>query len=299
MINKSFSAKNQFNYSEFKDEIITFIHSYIDITTKNIKEINDLILYNAEVPVIKSNLFNNNDSQISPFKENLSCNITSFPEFQNLNTLSFNSNNFDLFESSKFNPLENLHLHLSPKGNSENILITKELHKEYDFDDSAYFHNKVNLLNKELDAVIDFKYEFTIDQITIKKKKERPIKRHKYNMYNSCFKQKVISYSAIYGVNKTSKDFSIPKKSLKRWILIGARRKRGGGRKLIDPEMENKLYSWYHELNKLGFKPSSLEIKKKALELCPIKSFIASNGWLIKFKSKYNLILEKVISKKN
>jgi hypothetical protein len=36
----------------------------------------------------------------------------------------------------------------------------------------------------------------------------------------------------------------IPKKNLKRWIGIGSERKKGGGRKRMDEDMESKLYDW-------------------------------------------------------
>ena len=36
----------------------------------------------------------------------------------------------------------------------------------------------------------------------------------------------------------------IPKKNLKRWIDCGAERKKGGGRKRMDEEMEIELKNW-------------------------------------------------------
>jgi len=33
----------------------------------------------------------------------------------------------------------------------------------------------------------------------------------------------------------------IPQKNLKRWCEVGSKRKEGGGRKTLDPQMEEKL----------------------------------------------------------
>ena len=88
-------------------------------------------------------------------------------------------------------------------------------------------------------------------------------------------------------------------KSLKRWIMVGTERKKGkvylekgGGRKLKDPEMERKLLVWYqnhHEINR-NIVTAKL-MRQKALELTKCKDFIASKGWLNKFKRQYNIKL--------
>lgn len=292
MINKSYSKNKTFYHLELKNDIMSFIHSYIDQISINVKEINSLILYETEVPIIKSNLFNNG-SQISPIKESIPNKLSSFPEYQYLNSVSLQSNNFDIFENKFINGLQYSPILNYPNDKSE-FSIMKESFKDSFIDDSKIdvnLVNKVNTIIKELDAVIDFKYDLTIDKFTSKlhKKKERPSRRTKYNMYNYTFKQKIISYAAINGICKTSKDFFIPKKSLKRWVLVGAKRKKGGGRKLVDPQMEVKVYDWYRKLEVEGIKPTVSEIKRKAIEYCTIKTFIASNGWLNKFKHKFNV----------
>lgn len=37
---------------------------------------------------------------------------------------------------------------------------------------------------------------------------------------------------------------SIPKQNIKRWEKIGAKRIPGGGRKVLDPQMEDQVFSW-------------------------------------------------------
>lgn len=84
---------------------------------------------------------------------------------------------------------------------------------------------------------------------------------------------------------------NIPKKNLRRWIEIGAERKKGGGRKRMDQEMEEKLHRWcIEESLKKGRPVSRLQIRQKALEFSKFpEKFKASKGWTDKFVKKYNL----------
>lgn len=61
--------------------------------------------------------------------------------------------------------------------------------------------------------------------------------------------------------------------------------------------MEKKLSEWIHKFNVVEGNPITAKIvKKKALEFRSSKEFIASKGWLEKFKRKYNL---NIISEKS
>jgi len=54
--------------------------------------------------------------------------------------------------------------------------------------------------------------------------------------------------------------------------------------------MEKKLYEWYEDYHiKKGFPVTAKQIKSKALDLSTCEDFIASKGWLEKFKKKYKL----------
>jgi len=120
-------------------------------------------------------------------------------------------------------------------------------------------------------------------------------KREKYNMFNPNYKHKAVSYAAMYGFEETLLKFKVPKKSLKRWILLGPDRKKGGGRKIKDPTMEMKLLEWYNEYilkEEAEFITPTL-FKAKALELSTSSTFIASKGWMDKFKLKHNLNILK------
>jgi hypothetical protein len=81
----------------------------------------------------------------------------------------------------------------------------------------------------------------------------------------------------------------VPRKSLRRWSLVGIYRKKGCGRKIRDPIMEQNLINWYKEsINKKIF-PTAKLIREKAIELSGDKNFLASKGWLEKLKKKYDI----------
>lgn len=115
-------------------------------------------------------------------------------------------------------------------------------------------------------------------------------KKKKYNMISPETKRKYVEMAKETDAKEVSRNFGIPLKSLKRWLLLGHERKKGGGRKLKDPEMEKKLYEWYKEYHDRNQKIVTAKlIKQKALELTKCKDFIASKGWLEKFRKQHNL----------
>ena len=115
-------------------------------------------------------------------------------------------------------------------------------------------------------------------------------------MFSTIVKKKCIEASKIYEIKEVSKMFSVPIKSLKRWIEVGPERKKGGGRKIKEPEMEKKLIEWYNEKKIQNVPITSKMIKEKALLFTNRKDFIASKGWFEKFKKKYNLVLNKKLN---
>ncbi len=57
--------------------------------------------------------------------------------------------------------------------------------------------------------------------------------------------------------------------------------------------MEKKLYAWYVQLKEDNIPVTPKMIKQKALSITKFKDFIASKGWLEKFKRKFNLELSR------
>ena len=117
--------------------------------------------------------------------------------------------------------------------------------------------------------------------------------RSKYRMLSPDTKKKAITMAQREGIKKAATLFNAPIKSLKRWLKVGYIRKKGGGRKTKDPNMEKELYEWYWKLTQSKHPITARMVKNKAIELSRCKDFIASKGWLDKFKVRYNLNIVK------
>ena len=78
----------------------------------------------------------------------------------------------------------------------------------------------------------------------------------------------------------------VPRKSLRRWANVGCLRKKGCGRKTKNPKMEEKLLMWYNDKIKNNVNITAKMIRDKAVEISNDKDFLASKGWLEKFKKK-------------
>ena len=123
--------------------------------------------------------------------------------------------------------------------------------------------------------------------------------RSKYRMLSTKDKEAALQMAVEHpqglqaGLKYASMKYNAPIKSLKRWMKVGYLRKKGGGRKTKDPQMESKLNTWYQECRKSGVKVTSKMVKDKAMQLSKCSDFIASKGWLDKFKVRFGLEIEK------
>lgn len=118
-------------------------------------------------------------------------------------------------------------------------------------------------------------------------------KRNKYKMIPTDMKQKAVNMAHQKSVKFAANFYKVPPKSLKRWIKVGCERKKGGGRKTKDPKMEQDLYQWYLERKQMGVAITAKMIKDKAIDLKNCDDFIASKGWLDKFKIRFSLEISK------
>lgn len=118
-------------------------------------------------------------------------------------------------------------------------------------------------------------------------------KRNKYKMLPTDLKHKAVYLAKHKSAKYASTFYSVPLKSLKRWMKVGCERKKGGGRKTKDPLMEKNLYSWYIDMKTRGEVVTAKMIKDRAIELTNCADFIASKGWLDKFKVRFNLEISK------
>jgi hypothetical protein len=114
-------------------------------------------------------------------------------------------------------------------------------------------------------------------------------KRSKYKMLNPDIKRQAVNLAREKTPRLSAETYNVPLKSLKRWMKVGWQRKKGGGRKTKDPDMEKKLYDWYSSMKCHKQQVTAKMIKDKALELRSSPDFIASKGWLDKFKIRYRL----------
>ena len=117
-------------------------------------------------------------------------------------------------------------------------------------------------------------------------------KRSRYRMLWADEKSKAIEMAHKIGVKAAASVCKVPIKSLKRWLIVGCVRRKGGGRKTKDPRMEKELYSWYCNMRLKNEIITAKMIKQKAIDLSNCPDFIASKGWLDKFKFRYKLELQ-------
>ena len=112
--------------------------------------------------------------------------------------------------------------------------------------------------------------------------------RKHYFMFSSEAKQFCLDLitKKKYPLDITMKMCKVPRKSLRRWANVGCLRKKGCGRKTKNPKMEEKLLMWYNDKIKNNVNITAKMIRDKAVEISNDKDFLASKGWLEKFKKK-------------
>ena len=112
--------------------------------------------------------------------------------------------------------------------------------------------------------------------------------RKHYFMFSSEAKQFCLDLISKkkYPLDITMKMCKVPRKSLRRWSHVGCLRKKGCGRKTKNPKMEEQLVQWYNEAIKRNVNITAKMIRDKAVQISNDKDFLASKGWLEKFKKK-------------
>ena len=119
-------------------------------------------------------------------------------------------------------------------------------------------------------------------------------KSGKYNMCDSRFKELCIEEAKMTeNLKHVTKKYGVPLKKLKRWLQVGANRQKGGGRKVLDPNMEVKLINWYNSARSHNEAVSARKMQNKAKEFTTADKFLASKGWLEKFLKKYKIYVDK------
>lgn len=124
-------------------------------------------------------------------------------------------------------------------------------------------------------------------------------KRGNYNICSKEIKIEAIRLAHLRTSKEASEILSIPEKNIKRWMKNGPDRKKGAGRKTMDPNMEQQLLDWIQKIllvDNLPF-PESKDIKAKAKEYSSNPSFKASKGWCDKFIKRNSYFFERLKSR--
>ena len=130
---------------------------------------------------------------------------------------------------------------------------------------------------------------------TTKKNSSERKCRGSYNIADVKTKIQAVELSKKYPIKYVSNIMKIPEKNIKRWIKDGPMRKKGAGRKTMDPKMETRLLKWIKDYAR-SFKrmPQPPTIKEKAKELSDIELFKASKGWFDKFIKRNKPLFDKL-----
>lgn len=122
------------------------------------------------------------------------------------------------------------------------------------------------------------------------------ISKRERGQYKICpmeVKQEAIRISKIHSIREASDILGIPEKNIKRWLRNGPERKKGAGRKTMDPSMEHKLLNWIaDEYKRTGIFPDCKDVKAQAKIFSNNNDFKASKGWCDKFMRRNHRLFE-------
>ena len=108
--------------------------------------------------------------------------------------------------------------------------------------------------------------------------------RGHYNMLNLEKRNEIVYFAKRFGIEKAYAKYRICKSRIRRYLNNGAMRKKGGGRKTLDPEMEESLLTWIAEATRSSqMFPTRGLIKSRAKSFSKVRTVLASKGWCDKF----------------
>lgn len=223
----------------------------------------------------------------------------------NNETLSLSGSSFLHFDKEEDSQITNEFINLMEESVFDNLIYNKMLCSNK-IDTNALTDYTEHLDMSKINC------ELSIDEITskitellkriasiVKKMNEDKIasssffkfEQKSYYIIGQDMKDIIVKLAETYDMFFLSRVFGVSKKSIGRWKKTGTIRKKGAGRKIVDPEMEKKLLKWYNEnKGKNELKLTSKVIREKAREFSTVKYFIASKGWYEKFKRNHGII---------
>lgn len=129
------------------------------------------------------------------------------------------------------------------------------------------------------------------------RKIQKPQRGH-YQICTSNTKLEAVHLAMHHPPKKVAEIMNIPEKNIKRWLVQGVERKKGAGRKMTDPSMEDHLLEWIRNFHKIFSKlPDQTMLKTQAFQFSSNSCFKASKGWCDKFikrNGKFLVALRKV-----
>ncbi|PIC36539.1 hypothetical protein B9Z55_015487 [Caenorhabditis nigoni] len=141
------------------------------------------------------------------------------------------------------------------------------------------------------------------------KEEEAPEKPQKFRRQNYTleFKTQVVEFAEKTNNCQASTLFGVPRQCIQNWRRVKEdflnakepfgkpkkqmKRLKGGGRKLKNAEMDQKMEKWLKEKEEMGEKITGTMIKEYAISISDDSEFRASNGWLQRFLVRHKLNL--------
>jgi hypothetical protein len=140
---------------------------------------------------------------------------------------------------------------------------------------------------KEGNKIVDVALKPLGSKITLTIPAKDIMKYLKYNENYVADENKKLSRDVHTSIIKALAQLTeINEKTLRRIATGGPDRKKGGGRKRMDSEMEQLLASYIAGLNERGRPPTRGEVKNLGQLLTSVPDFRASKGWLDKFLNR-------------
>lgn len=119
-----------------------------------------------------------------------------------------------------------------------------------------------------------------------------------YNIQDKEIKDLLCKLAEILPYQLVGKCFNVCPRNICRWLQKGTIRKKGGGKKILDSQMEQELKRKYdEEVANHGF-VSNKKLRELALQCSTKDDFKASRSWLARFK-RDNLIIIRPKRKRN
>jgi hypothetical protein len=118
--------------------------------------------------------------------------------------------------------------------------------------------------------------------------KEKNLRRS----YKTPVKQRVLALSESLGPHKAAEKLGIHVNNINRWKIQGASRKKGSGRKIVYPDLEEDLIKYLRTMRERRSPVTAKKLTSKGRQMAKEKNYTTikfSHGWLQKFMHRNHL----------